>query len=163
MKKGRMEGKEMKKAGNRKDFVTLYRKLYFACLPTQRQRSRYIKKHSNLFRHIGENVVWQPRLFPYQPQYISIGNNVKIASNVSFINHDIISWMLNDKYGDGKFGNSVGCIEIGDNVMIGAGTRIMQNVKIGSNVIIGAGSVVTKDVPSNSVYGGGTGSPHRGL
>jgi len=163
MKKGRAGGKEMKKSRNGNDFGTLFRKLYFACLPTQGQRSRYIKKHSNLFRHIGEKVVWQPRSFPYQPQYISIGDNVKIASNVSFINHDIISWMLNDKYGNGEFSDNVGCIEIGDNVMIGAGTRIMQNVKIGSNVIIGAGAVVTKDVPSNSVWGGGTSTLHRRL
>lgn len=144
----------MKKISNGNDFKTLFRKLYFTCLPTQEQRSRYIKKHSNLFRHIGEKVVWQPRSFPYQPQYISIGDNVKIASNVSFVNHDIIGWMLKDKYGTGEFIDNVGCIEIGDNVIIGAGTRILPNVKIGSNVIIGAGAVVTKDAPQNSVWGG---------
>lgn len=121
----------MKKTGKGNDFRTLFRKLYFACLPTQRLRSRYIKKHSNLFRHVGEKVVWQPRKFPYQPQFISIGNNVKIAANVSFITHDIISWMLNDKYGTEEFCDNIGCIEIGDNVMIGAGTKILPNVKIG--------------------------------
>ena len=38
-------------------------------------------------------------------------------------------------------------VNIGDNVWIGAGVRVMPGVTIGNNVIIGAGSVVTKDVP----------------
>lgn len=38
---------------------------------------------------------------------------------------------------------------IGDNVMIGAGAKIIGNVKIGDNVKIGANAVVTKDIPSN--------------
>ena len=40
---------------------------------------------------------------------------------------------------------------IGDNVMIGAGAKIIGNVKIGNNVKIGANAVVTKDIPDNSV------------
>ena len=39
---------------------------------------------------------------------------------------------------------------IGDNVIIGAGAKIIGNVKIGDNVKIGANAVVTKDIPSNS-------------
>ena len=53
-----------------------------------------------------------------------------------------------------KVQEQVGCIELGDNVFIGAGTTILSNVRIGSNVIVAAGSVITKDVPSNSVVGG---------
>lgn len=56
--------------------------------------------------------------------------------------------------GGKKFQKKVGCIEIGDNVFIGSGTRILYDVKVGSNVIIGAGSVVNKDVPDNSVVAG---------
>ena len=53
----------------------------------------------------------------------------------------------------GKYGRSA---EIGDNVSIGAGAKIVGAVKIGSNVIIGANTVVTKDCPDNSkVVGGG--------
>ena len=57
--------------------------------------------------------------------------------------------MLNVKYNTDEFKIQEGCIEIGDNVMIGARTLILPNVKIGSNVIIGAGSIVTKDIPDN--------------
>ena len=45
-------------------------------------------------------------------------------------------------------------ISIGDNVMIGAGTVILPNVRIGSNVVIGAGSIVCKDIPDNVVAAG---------
>ena len=38
---------------------------------------------------------------------------------------------------------------IGNNVMIGAGARVLGSIKIGNDSQIGAGSVVLKDVPSN--------------
>ena len=43
---------------------------------------------------------------------------------------------------------------IGDNVYIGPGVCIVENVKIGNNVTIGAGSVVVKDVPDNMTVAG---------
>lgn len=85
---------------------------------------------------------------------ISIGENVFITANVSFITHDTIRNMLNRKYKTNRFQRAFGCIEVGDNVMIGSGTRILYNVRIGSNVIIGAGSIITKDIPDNSVAAG---------
>ena len=39
---------------------------------------------------------------------------------------------------------------IGDNVLIGAGAKIIGNVKIGNNAKIGAGCIVTVDVPDNA-------------
>jgi len=38
---------------------------------------------------------------------------------------------------------------LGENVIVGAGAKVLGNIKIGSNVRIGAGSVVLRDVPSN--------------
>ena len=38
---------------------------------------------------------------------------------------------------------------VGNNVIIGAGAKILGNIKIGNNVRIGAGSVVVNDVPDN--------------
>ena len=49
---------------------------------------------------------------------------------------------------------NMGCIEIHDNVFIGAKSVIMSGVSIGSNVIIAAGAVVTKDVPDGEIWGG---------
>ena len=105
---------------------------------------------------LGEGCTFQKRVVPLYPKLISIGNNVHFASSVAFLTHDVTHIMLN-RLG-GKRNEKVGCIEIGDNVFVGAGTRILYDVRIGSNVIIGTGSIVTKDIPDNSVAAG---SPAR--
>lgn len=43
---------------------------------------------------------------------------------------------------------------LGNNIMIGPGVSIVDDVTIGNNVIIGAGSIIVKDIPSNSVVAG---------
>ncbi|HMK28074.1 MAG TPA: serine O-acetyltransferase [Terriglobales bacterium] len=43
---------------------------------------------------------------------------------------------------------------IGNNVVIGAGARILGNITIGNNCRIGAGSVVLRDVPADSTIVG---------
>mgnify|MGYP000571883746 CR=1 FL=1 len=44
--------------------------------------------------------------------------------------------------------------EIGNNVIIGAGSKILGKVYVGDNVVIGANSVVLEDVPANVVIAG---------
>ena len=43
---------------------------------------------------------------------------------------------------------------LGDNVVIGAGAKIIGNVRIGNNVTIGANAVVVNDMPDNCICGG---------
>jgi serine O-acetyltransferase len=43
---------------------------------------------------------------------------------------------------------------IGNNVVIGAGAKVLGSIRIGNNVKIGAGSVVVKPVPDNSTVVG---------
>lgn len=43
---------------------------------------------------------------------------------------------------------------LGDNVVIGAGAKIIGNVRIGNNVTIGANAVVVNDIPDNCICGG---------
>ena len=50
--------------------------------------------------------------------------------------------------------NGGGFPVIGDNVYIAANATVIGNIEIGSNVIIGAGSVVTKSLDGNGVYVG---------
>lgn len=69
--------------------------------------------------------------------YANIGANVVIRQQVTIAQKD-----------DNK------AATIGDNVVIGAGARIIGGVKIGNNVIIGANAVVTKDFPDNCVIAG---------
>ena len=116
------------------------------------RRTRYIIKH-NIFHSVGKNFFFQPRFIPSDPELISFHDNVCVASNVTFITHDISDLMLNN-LSDEKFSYNTGCIEVMNNVFIGANSTILPNVRIGSNVIIAAGSVVTKDIPDNSVVAG---------
>ena len=41
--------------------------------------------------------------------------------------------------------------QIGDNVDIGAGAKLLGNIRIGNNVLVGANAVVLKDIPDNCV------------
>lgn len=76
---------------------------------------------------------------------ISIGDNVTLAPGVRLIAHDASTNRISGCY------TKIGRIVIGNNVFIGAGSIVLNNVMIGNNVVIGAGSVVTKSVPDNSV------------
>lgn len=135
------------------DKYRIYHSIKLLFCPAGIRRAEYIKDN-NIFSSFGDNcsvMLWK---IPLYPKLIKIGNNVKIASNVTFITHDISYAMLNDRFGNYQpFIERKGCIEIGDNVYIGFGVSIMPNVKIASNTVIGAGSIVTKDV-SGGVYVG---------
>jgi acetyltransferase-like isoleucine patch superfamily enzyme len=47
-----------------------------------------------------------------------------------------------------------GPIDIGNDVWIGSGSKILKGVRIGSGAVIASGSVVTKDVPENCLVAG---------
>lgn len=47
-----------------------------------------------------------------------------------------------------------GTITIGDNCYISTGVTILGPINIGNNVIIGAGAVVTHDIPDNTIIAG---------
>ena len=48
----------------------------------------------------------------------------------------------------------IGSVEIGNDVWIGAGAKILSGVTIGDGAIIGSNAVVTADVESNAIVGG---------
>ena len=122
---------------------------------TSTGRTRYLKE-KKIFGAIGDNCNIMSRTVPLYAKLIKLGNNVRIASNVTFVTHDVTHVMLNANQtlkGE-RFKERIGCIEIKDNVFVGSGSTILYGVRIGSNVIVGAGSLVNRDVPSNSVIGG---------
>lgn len=132
-------------------------RLYFSGLPLSSMRVKFLKKHK-IFKEMGENVFWQPRILPVDADRIKIHNNVAIATDVRFIMHDV-AWMVMKNLPDAnKESNHIvgykGCCEIFDNVFIGANAIILPNVKIGPNAIIGAGAIVTKDVLPGTIVGG---------
>jgi acetyltransferase-like isoleucine patch superfamily enzyme len=54
-------------------------------------------------------------------------------------------------------------VEIGDNVFVGMGVRILKGVTIGSDSVIGAGSVVSGAIPAGVVAAGNPARPLREL
>ncbi|HJW75029.1 MAG TPA: serine O-acetyltransferase [Thermoleophilia bacterium] len=48
---------------------------------------------------------------------------------------------------------------LGDNIVVGAGAKLLGSIKVGDNARIGAGSVVVHDVPRNSTVVGNPGHP----
>lgn len=123
-------------------------------ISTGAKRAQYLAK-KKIFAAIGEKCTVMDRKIPLYANLIKLGDNVHLASNVTFATHDITHKMLNQSHLScmkaGGLLEKLGCIELGSNVFVGSGTTILYDVKIGSNVIIGAGSVVTRDIPDNSV------------
>lgn len=117
------------------------------------RRAEYLKE-KNYFHHQGEHCYFVPHNFGTEPYLIGLGNNVYVASEVSFVNHDITAAMFRYMEPEIKHVNRVGKIEIGNNVFIGAKATILYDVKIGDNVIIAAGALVNRDIPGGSIYGG---------
>ena len=117
------------------------------------RRAEYLRKKQYFYKQ-GENCFFTPYNFGTEPHLISFGNNVYVASGVTFVNHDITAQMFQYMEPQISHVNRVGKIEIGNNVFVGAKSTILYDVKIGDNVIIAAGSLVSKDVPSGTIYGG---------
>lgn len=141
---------------NRKEKLRLMRQFvqngYFSLLPLASSRRAFLRRHQ-LFAYMGENVFWQPRKLPSDPKCIKIHNNVVVASEVRFINHDVI-YMLIRNISSEPCCEQLQCIEIMDNCFLGMGATILPGVRVGPNAIVAAGAVVTKDVPPGTVVGG---------
>lgn len=111
-------------------------------------------KRKRIYNNLGENVMIQSRKIPLYARLIRFHNNIMVASNVTFLTHDVTHNILVKAFPDHKFSEKIGCIEIMDDVFLGANSTILSNVRIGPKAIVAAGSVVTKDVPPNTVVGG---------
>lgn len=117
------------------------------------KRAAYCKK-TGYFHAQGEGCYFQIYNFGVEPHLLSFGSNVKVASGVRFITHDIFGDVILYKNNMDQHIRRVGKITIGNNVLIGSNSMIMYDVTVGDNVIIAASSCVTKDVPANSIVGG---------
>jgi acetyltransferase-like isoleucine patch superfamily enzyme len=100
---------------------------------------------------MGEHCSVQSNVEITDPKYVRLGNNVRL-SGCTLFGHDGSVNMLNRAYGLKL--DSVGKIDIRDNVFIGHRAILLPGVTIGPNAIVAAGAVVTKDVAENTVVGG---------
>ena len=139
---------------NDKDLLKqAFLKFRFRMIPSARKRTQFIRKH-NLFAGIGKPALWQPHDLPSDMKCVKIHNNVIVAADVIFVNHDMFYNIFNHATETEDFKQHVEAIEIMDNVMIGHSAMIMPGVRIGPNAIVAAGAIVTKDVPEGAVVGG---------
>jgi putative colanic acid biosynthesis acetyltransferase WcaB len=88
----------------------------------------------------------------YHGHALVINQGVIIGDNCALRNSTTIG---HKKLADGSFS---ACPRIGNNVDIGANVCIIGDIEVGDNVIIGAGSVVVKSIPANSMA---VGNPAR--
>ena len=87
---------------------------------------------------------------------VRLGDFVRIASHASLIGFEHVADDLTRPiFAQGLRRRG---IDMGDDVWIGAGARILDGVHIGSHAIVGAGAVVTHDVPAYAVV---VGNPAR--
>ena len=75
------------------------------------------------------------------PRGIHIGSETYVAAGARILSHDYSRAIKMDTV-------------IGKKCFIGTNAIIMAGVNIGDQVIVGAGSVVTKEVPSNCIVAG---------
>lgn len=122
-----------------------------------------IYKQSDFIRELKEKgCIIGKNLIIYAPQntlidmtsakFISIGDNVQITDGCKILAHDysysVVTNLKNEILRPQK--KTI----IGNNVFIGMNSIILMGANIGDNVIIGAGSIVSGTVESNSVYAG---------
>ena len=110
--------------------------------------------------YMGDYCSLNPFSILYGHGGVNFGKGVRIAAHCTIIpaNHNRGSENV-PLY---RSGISLKGISIGDNSWIVSGCRILDGVDIGNNVIIGAGSVVTKDIPAFSIaYGVPAKVPHK--
>ena len=77
--------------------------------------------------------------FPHGLYGIVVSHNAVIGKNVTIYHQVTI--------GEGKGGAP----SIGNDVMIGAGAKIIGNIKVGNGAKIGAGCVVRMDIPEGAI------------
>lgn len=78
----------------------------------------------------------EPPILPHGPNGIIIGHDLKIGRNVRIYQQVTMA-----------HGGSV----VGDNVIFGAGSKLLEGFNVGNNVKIGANAVVVENIRDNAV------------
>ncbi len=82
---------------------------------------------------------------------IRIGDRALIGSGVEILDSD-----FHDLHPDRRRGGTprMAPVELGENVFVGNGARILKGVTIGADTVVGAGSVVTTSLPAGVIAAG---------
>jgi len=100
---------------------------------------------------IGKNTTIGFHTFIFASEQISIGNDCLVAPFVYLVDsdHSIEKDQLINQQA-----NVTAAINIGDDVWLGTGCKILKGVTIGNGAIIAAGAIVNSDVGPDEIYGG---------
>ena len=125
----------------------LYRRL---CRPGGIEWAEMLRGRGD-FNAIGEHCYIDPYALIEGRMFIRLGNNVRLATCFMFCADGSVN-MINRAFG--LHLDSVGKIDIRDNVYIGHHVIVLPGVTIGPNAIVSAGSVVRSDVGEGDVVAG---------
>ncbi|MDB5349036.1 MAG: acetyltransferase [Planctomycetota bacterium] len=125
----------------------LYRSL---CAPMNDEYAEFLRRHGRL-RQVGDHCLINSDVTITDPEYVRLGDNVCL-STCTLVGHDGSIAVLNRAYGVKL--DSVGKIDIRDNVFVGHGAILLPGVTIGPNAIVAAGAVVTRDVAEGDIVAG---------
>ena len=85
-----------------------------------------------------------------EPYLVSLGNDVTISGNVTFVTHDNSIAKISPEYA-----NIFGPIEIGNNCFLGQNSTILYGCTLADNIIVAAGSVVCSSFSESNIIIGG--------
>lgn len=91
---------------------------------------------------LGNDVELGPGIFFVHPVGIVVGGTARVGARVVFMGSNTVGTKDN------------GCPVIEDDVVVGAGARVLGPVRVGARAVIGANAVVLADVPAGSVVVG---------
>lgn len=91
---------------------------------------------------VSPSAVIGPGLYVSHGVGLVIGGGVRIGHRAFFLGGVNVGAPSQSRLGDMP--------ELGDDVFVGAGARILGKVRIGHRVFVGANAVVTRDVPDDS-------------
>lgn len=128
------------RGSDRREFLEIFRKSGFKT-PTLVHPSAVVSKSA----HIGENshILAGAVIAPMA----ELGETCIINTNASVDHECVLAAGVHIAPG----ATLCGCVQVGENSLIGAGSVVLPRIKIGANVVIGAGSVVTRDIPDGMV------------
>ena len=153
--------------------VRMYRKAVFLDTINCSHKDLYIVGDYTLINHnitLGHNVTVYPGVMFFGQGPIVLGNNVNIGNGTVFYSSSRGGITIGDNTMiaahcyliDSDHGISAGKaildqedtvekIEIGEDVWLAAGVKVLKGSKIGKGAIIGANAVVKSSIPENSV------------
>jgi sugar O-acyltransferase (sialic acid O-acetyltransferase NeuD family) len=123
---------------DRREFLEVFRKSGFKT-PTLIHSSAVVSRSA----HIGENshILAGAVIAPM----VELGEACIVNTNASVDHECLLAAGVHVAPG----ATLCGCVCVGENTLIGAGSVVLPRIRIGSNVVIGAGSVVTRDIPDS--------------